>query len=538
MPKILNPRLYNSIYRVAAPIFTNLPDASKGYETVLRSGEMTYRYVGYRSGRPQMEDSGRKIWSPITWDTTNRWTGNDGNGHGEQGLYLSGDAPGGANTSFPELEHYQDASVPPNEKVSYFEYVPGGSPVWKVGKASELRSMFMFTVNQDLKGIDISYNDDPNNPINLVFEEAVATDPDSIPPGETARSLYMSPTDASFTRALGNAALSTGLYEFLKATSVRDGASVNYVVGAVTGETVASLTPEGRSTFFIDGLTRTSTGVFTIDDLAYNNLFDTDGGGGVIPTREELFPDYEPFLQAAQGVNDAVQWTYAETEVTSFINEQVSKALQGMDDPFSKTVDQIVAEIANPALDGAVRIMLTDYVVASGPLYDDFDQLTDTLSPEGVRSLLSAEVVNPVFNQMTDTSGGASYIELCVRQAVLAEQSHYLDQHASEIEAQIAKADAVSTETSQELEAQQAALDEVNRQLENEPDNAQLLDQQAQLEKEIKELDAAQEKSEQDKAEAEEEKQKSEAESKANQEDTEKTNEAVDAAGQEIFHGV
>jgi hypothetical protein len=535
MPVIRFSQIYSVVFSTAQKFFAQMPASAKPFEMELHDGMSLYRYVGYRSGRPQVSEAGKKLWTPLDKDVTNRWTGLGSDGGGAQGLYLSGEAPGGNNTTFAELIHYQDPSVPPNQKVSYFEYKPGVTPTWVSALASELRSMFMFTLDGSLKGLDLRYTADPNAIVNQIFEQALNQSPEIFMPGMSAESLYFAPGDASFTRAVGNAALGKG-YEFVQTTSVRDRGSISIVIGGSPASAFDMLHPEGRATFFLDGIARTSRGVFTIDDMVYNDRYDTTGNG-VLPSGSDLNVDFESFRDAARAIENIIPWNLAQEEVESFVNERVQEKLNVMDDPMSQSIDALVAEIATPALNLAIQTMLTDYVVACGPLWEDYDNLVADIGAEGTRSLLGDQIAQPKTQQMTNTSAGPSYVDYCVRSAVLAQQAVYLSNNASDIQRELAQSDAVLSQTSAEIAAQTEALAEVEAQLEQNPEDPTLQQQQADLQKQIEMLNEAQKQAEQDKSDAEARERSNQSESTVNQEDSEATSEAQEQAGEAIFHG-
>lgn len=288
MPTAQNEELYNAIIEVALERFA-VPENLEPYRITRTRGTSLYRYVGYRNTAPQIEAAGRTIWTNLANDTNNRWTGRSPNEdvvEGSQGLYLSGEYLD-IEQPFPELDHYMDRQTDPNDPVLYYRYQQGAEPELVLGTVGELRSMFLFTTNEELEGINLSLNEGGEHELlQGIFDTARERYPDAFQEDDTLEALYRSGDDASFCRAIGNAVLEKTDAHFFQTTSVRDGQSSNIIMRSEQGTPVEALIPQGRSSFFLNEGGNVE-GVFTILDLQYNAVFEQDGMG-VLPAREEI----------------------------------------------------------------------------------------------------------------------------------------------------------------------------------------------------------------------------------------------------------
>lgn len=300
MPQVQRPELYNAIIEVARAQFAHTENLEP-YLTTYNTGSPLYRYVSYRNAEPQIEAAGRTIWTPLANDTDNRWTGR-GPGEpaeGHQGLYLSGEYLDKAQP-FPELEHYINQGAPLTEPVFYYRYTPGQAPELILGTVGELRSMFLFTAQEGLHGINLSLNAEGEHPLlEEIFDTAKERYPEAFRADDTLATLYHSSDDASFCRAIGNAVLETTRVDFFQTVSVRDGVSSNVILRGQQGTPAAMLTPQGRASFLL-GPQHSVEGVFTVLDLQYNVLFEQDGLE-VLPPRQELEANLKAIAEQMTG---------------------------------------------------------------------------------------------------------------------------------------------------------------------------------------------------------------------------------------------
>jgi len=287
MPEITNDALYDLVNRHAKDRFEagNLED----YEINRATGEPLYRYVGYRHNMPQAADAGRTIFRPLNDDTTNRWTGRGiADGTGRQGLYLSGEFISEGHP-FPELEHYQQGEEP-DKRIVYYDYNPHEegeiaiAPKAQMEQAGNLRSMFLFSADAPMSGIDLKLyaGEDINPLIQEIYDAAFAENPDLFE-GTTLEALYTHGEDASFCRAIGNACLEKTDKAYFETTSVRDEQSTNVILRGDQGAPLDVLKPEGRATFFTNEGGEVGKSVFTISDMLYNVTFDAGDFGDHIP---------------------------------------------------------------------------------------------------------------------------------------------------------------------------------------------------------------------------------------------------------------
>lgn len=324
----MNPRLYDAVFTAAVKRFagpSTLPRVR------LTQGTALYRYTRYVRAMGDPADA-RKIWSSLGNDTGNRWTGKatGGASRGSQGLYLSAEFLDIAKP-FPELEHYMGKEPEPKRDVLYYEYAPKQPPRLVPAKVEALRSMFLFSLTEESQGLDLTLVEG-HNPLLAEILDAARTDaPDAFDAGATLTALHDHPDDASFCRAIGNAAFESTEARFIQVTSVRDGKSTNVVWKGQGGQTVDVLKPEGRCTFFMDPQGRVAKGVYTLLDLQYNALFD-ETGMDVIPPREVVKTELADI--AGQVVDAAVERFDEQLGTTppSDQTENVAEQLSGISD--------------------------------------------------------------------------------------------------------------------------------------------------------------------------------------------------------------
>ncbi|MFD0396552.1 hypothetical protein ACFV84_30475 [Kitasatospora sp. NPDC059811] len=511
MPKLLRPDLYQSVYEAAHAFLQTEDDLVAQCRVAMETGDPLYRYVGYRNFLGQKEQAGRTVWLDLGKDLANRWTGSDLDEGGRQGLYLSAERPSEKNTEFPELTHYQDPEVPPEQQVAYFEYEKGAEPDWVTAKVSELRTMFLFTLDlssssKELKGLDLTYP--KSEPLlEKILGTARKANPQAFHADDTVEKLYMHPDDASFTRAVGNAALESGS-EFFRATSVRDGSSVNVVLSAEPGHPIAVLKPEGRATFFVKS--GKSTGVVTIDDMVYNNEFDVDGPGGI--PKDIVSADLEPFRERAERMGARLDWSLAEKSVDHAVSTEVRRALKGDPALYTMPAADAVRSVLEAGLSGRMIDALGPYALAATATDQEYPDLAQALGAEGVDTLMRTYAVEPKITQ-----GG--YIEAAVRAELLKERTHYFTQKSADIQKEIANAQKETQKTAEELEAQQSELQKTEDKLSRNPDDADLKKAKERLQKEVDELKNRQEEQEKEDGRKEEEKNDADRESTDNGKD-------------------
>jgi len=488
LPKILRPNTYGAINATAKKIFSQRSVLDK-YAVRMKRGDPLYRYVGYRNLMGQQERSGRTIWARLEDDTNNRWTGLAADGKtGTQGLYLSQEFPGSLDTRFSELEHYQDSTLPPNQEVAYFEYAPGKEPAWTRAKASELRSMFLFTLSEVPSGVNFQFDSSPASLLSIVLEQARRDFPTAFTTVDTPDELYFSANDATFNRAVGNALFETTDYQFFQATSVRDSQAINLVLRATQGTPIEILKPQGRATFLIDAQARQTKAVYTIDDLIYNREFE-ETGLGIIAPRKELVTDLSVFEGPADGMSKDFDWEFATRNIDTAISAIGSEALDKMIDPFDKDIETLIAELSTPKLKESLYKVLKDFALASAAASTDYLTLYDTIGREGIQSLFDNLVVEARYNRLMTGSGGSlSYLDIALKSVLLEKKFHWLAQNSSDIQSRLTDTVSKLSETKEEIAARQAALSEVGKQLSTDPENTALQKQQSGLQDEVDEL--------------------------------------------------
>ncbi|MBH5316286.1 hypothetical protein I6N90_00500 [Paenibacillus sp. GSMTC-2017] len=477
MPKVRRKKVYDAVYNASKRYFSKTdPHLLNRYRKKLDARTAMLRYVTYYNFQPQFEQSGRTIWTQPQNDIDNRWTGVGGDEQiGKQGLYLSLEEEGSHHTNFPEIEHYQDPTLPANQEISYFEYEAGRTEAkWQKSKVSELRTMFLFESNKELNGFDFTYNQEPDHMFTEIFEEARKESPDDFLPDETVESLYFHPEDASFNRAIGNAALEVEGIDFFTATSVRDQKSINLILGGNHGSPINTLEPRGRNTFLIDGITKKSRSVYTVDDLIYNDTFD-EAGVEAPMTVEELERNWSHLEEYAKKIDADLDWETASIKIDAGIHQYVVEALQQINDPFSLDMDKLTEQLASNELLTAVEKSLSDFVVTSAATSSEsFVPLYKEIGLEGVRSVLNKEIVEPQYEKLVAKDGSHSYISLAVRSELADRKSHFLEQNASDIQKRLSEANTTVNETSTELTTKQESLNQLQEELERKPEDTDL----------------------------------------------------------------
>lgn len=516
MPRILRPLLYTAIFSTAKTVFAS-PAKLSPYVITKSQGDPLYRYVNYRNFQPQQAQDALMIWTQLPTDINNRWTGMGSDGSGWQGLYTSGES---VNTEkpFPELEHYQDLSVDPNQEIAYFKYAPKTDPSWTKAKASELRSMFLFTANMPLKGVDLSLmiaqSGQPpvEHPLlKEILETAKSNNPGAFIAADTLQTIYSHPDDASFTRAVGNGfyAATGDQYDFFQTTSVRNQLSTNVILRGETGKPIGSLEPEGRATFYLDDGGK-CTGVFTIPDMLYNAELEKTGLGQ-LPTQSTFVQNEAPFKTTIEGIEkDDIDWDLAANNIDNLISKGVSDVLSKTNNPFANSsIDDLVGQMSTQTLKDKLRQQLSDFVLSEASTSQGYSDLFNQIGIDGIQSLISDIIVEPRYDTLVNATD--SYLDAAVKKTLLENKSHWLSQNQSQIQQDLAKANTTVTDTSTELESKQTSLKEIEQQLQQQPDNPTLKQQQGEFNQEIAALVDKQQKAEAEQANLKEEKRKNDA---------------------------
>jgi hypothetical protein len=488
MPAVLKPRKYFALRKSAEQFFTQRSQLFTDSIRILHPGTPYYRYTGYRSFLPQQESSGRTIWTPLLKDLSNRWSGAGPDRNGVSALYMSMDGIGSADTRFPELEHYQDSSLPPTQEVAYFEYQRGAEPRWVKAKAGELRSMFLYTSLAPLKGISLEHKKGEEGIFGKILADARSMDPGAFSAGDTVEKLYYDPDDASFCRAIGNTALSQQDVDFIMTTSVRDGASVNIALKGGPGTALTTLKGQGRSTFFIDSVKKTTKGVYTMDDLLYNNTFD-ETGAGVIPSREDFSAEIRQIADIGRTISDGIDWSMCRRNIDSVINNFIGSQLGYLTDPFRISLDELAKNMTHSSLTDQVGTTLSNYIGGSAPAaFPEYPDLYARIGSEGIHSLLLAEIIQPRLKDLLPSGNTDNYISLSVKANLAERKIHWLDQQGSSIQEQLAAATTAIGQTSDEIDAKNAELENIRIRLQEDPGNTDLKNSEAALQKQLDDL--------------------------------------------------
>lgn len=492
MPTIENPKLYNAIKKSAQYVFNTINIENN--LTNIIAGTALYRYTGYRNYTPQQEKAGRTIWQTLENDTHNRWTGaGTAQGEGHQGLYLSLEYLGSNDTSFAELEHYQDHNAPKAQTINYFVYSSDNNKKnsedlpWESAPASELRSMFLFTSAHETSGLNLEFNEDSTKDggiLNLIYKQAKEEHPEIIG-NKTLQELYYDSNDASFTRAVGNAAFETGEIEFLKVSSVRDksGQGINIVMAGKSKEPLDILIPQGRATFYIDPNNKTTSSVYTMADLQYNYAYEKENFKALAPA-SELDAAFTFWRDKAKAMSNSVNWSFAEYTIKSKIDQVVSEQLSLIDNHFQLSLSDLESRVYVPA-QHAFQDTLENFVKQSATLSNDYQDVISTIGEQPLDNLLNEEIIYPRYQQATSDSSNNSYLRTTINTILSDKKLHYLSQNATELQKKdldLQKA----LQTSEKAIAQKTdQLDKIDEELSSKPQDTNLKEQKAQLRKDI-----------------------------------------------------
>lgn len=276
MPTLENSEAYSKVYEKCKEIFH---DYYPKMESIAEN-TVLYRYAEYRDSKPQKADALQTIWTPEDQDKTNRWTGAAPTEYGyapKQGLYFTLDTSGPAEIDFSELRHYiQPTSETAETKFTYYSYEKGRDPQILQTTTKKLDTSFMFLLKKDIKGYDLTMNND------AFFTALFESVRNFLKTASSWKDAYNSPNDASFCRAIGNYILDATNADYFIATSVRstlngrDIPDKNIILKPDSTEnghpTVKYLEPCGRISWFFD--TKHSEGkaigVYSAEDLKYN----------------------------------------------------------------------------------------------------------------------------------------------------------------------------------------------------------------------------------------------------------------------------
>lgn len=494
MPRIIYPKIYSATFDASNAIMRDQVGRQwlNQFRLKLDTGFPLYRYVGYRDFRGQQERASRTIWGNLNDDLSNRWSGMGSDvSLSARALYMSADGPDPAkDTRFPELDYYQDSTLPPTQEVSYFKYETNKEPVWQKVQAGSLRSMFLFFTNRGLNGLNLQYSV-AKTLFDQILVEARKRDPAAFPKDATAKSLLMASDDASFSRAIGNVVLLQPDIDFFHATSVRDGESINVIVKGKSGETLAMLDPAGRATVMVNDEGRKGIGVYTIDDLIYNRDLERDTGGIIAP-KKDLVGELQQFEKRVSKMDSGFSWNFAGDAIESTVAGEVKHELSLQENPYDTRVDQLVTSLNIEALRGRVKAQLENFVTASAHAATrDYHALLQSVGQEGLNSLLNSKVVDPRYSKIITANGtDPSYLTTIIEKTVLESKAHYLNQEASNIQSKLASATQISQKTSAELDSRRHDLQQVESELAKQPNDQPLKDQRKQIEKWIAEIEA------------------------------------------------
>ena len=333
MPTLKNDALYRATYEAAMDTIRLGALYGTPAKTIdLAAGQMIYRFSSSKFSDGTYEGS-LKLYKTVEKDVGNRWSGLAPGGapSGVLGQYFTLEADKEANTLFSELFHYMPSEKEvPDKPVKHFQFAleeandgtrarsnavtdpapasgvtdlaPAPGSHWQM--AEQLNFMFAFTMSEKKTLLDVQLPttpDDDNFLVTKIFNLAKGRS-EALFAGTDCMLLYTDKEDASFCRAIGNAALEQTAYNGILVTSARDTRSTSVVFKGRKDDDrqYDFLKFLGRSSFFIEK----SGGKFTkagesIADMEYNDDFHA----GRNPIEEKKARDAKELAAGATIVN-------------------------------------------------------------------------------------------------------------------------------------------------------------------------------------------------------------------------------------------
>lgn len=271
MPYLDQPELYSAAYD--ATVEALKAPLTQKQKKDYRVGDHMYRYSSakYSNG----EEAGvRKIWTELSKDVGNRWTGSDLKSGGVTGLYLALGQEGDKDTIFSELYHYQaQESDSAMNGIEYLVFNVLKPQIRVTADAKALHYMFNFSICAPVTGIDLQLY--PESSADSFVSKVYKIMTDKVPKfrGQSLESLYMANQDASFCRGIGNACLSNSQIDSITVTSARNRENANVIIrgtGGPDSSPLPMLKAAGRSSFYLDEQGARAA-VETLSDQAYND---------------------------------------------------------------------------------------------------------------------------------------------------------------------------------------------------------------------------------------------------------------------------
>ena len=271
LPYLMDAELYAAAY--GATVEALKAPITQQQKNDFRVGDHMYRYSSakYSNG----DEAGvRKIWSELSKDVGNRWTGSDLKSGGVTGLYLALGQEGDKDTIFSELYHYQaqetDSGMTGIEYLVFHVLKP---QIRVAADAKALHYMFNFSICAPVTGIDLRLyaESSADSFVSKVYKLMNEKFPKFR--GQSLESLYMANQDASFCRGIGNACLSSGQFHSITVTSARNRENANVIIrgdGGKDSPPLPMLKAAGRSSFYLDEQGARAA-VETLADQAYND---------------------------------------------------------------------------------------------------------------------------------------------------------------------------------------------------------------------------------------------------------------------------
>ncbi len=197
-------------------------------------------------------------------------------------------------------------------------------------------------------------------------------------------------------------------------------------------------------------------------------------------------PDFnslqDDYRDQVKRLSNDLPWHFCQDEIDRHNGTYTQDEMLQMDDPLAKETQEIVYELNSFDLNISNRNVIDNFSLSS------FAGELPELDQKKKEALIGTEITKPMFEKVSDTESGSSYIEDSLRSAVVKQQQHYLEQHAGTIQQKIWESSDTLEKTSTEISAKKETLAEVEKSLEEHPEDPDLQRQKEQLDKEIDDL--------------------------------------------------
>jgi hypothetical protein len=532
MPRLKDGIRFRAYYNAAVAVIRRT--GLEPYTTQLNEGQALYRYTGFWENKSTAPRDIVTVKLPPQLDKGNRWTGVDEKDNdGTQGVYFSSEAEGHLDTNFPEYQRYQNPAGKTIVKICVLIHNPGEKPRWQTLNANDAKSMALITVSDQKTLLNLTHDNNPSNINNkknkenihhLIFEEAKKQNPEVFKPDETIDEVYNDYEIADYNRAIAKAVFDETPVDGILVTSVQDVESSNVVIKSEYNTPIDRLKVQGIMTWYRNNETGEYTKSYTVNDLSINKKIGTTEYEGNMD-KEEMDENWSDLAESAQQIGEYLDrgnvWVNACKDIDKRIHSEVTKRLEAMEDPFTQDMDQVEEQLLNNDFLESVQKEISDFVIQSAMVNKSvFNSLFKEIHLDGVTSLLDEEIVEPQFKKLDTLDASQNYIRMRVREELVANKAHWLEENASTIQQKLTQANTTITETSEELQTKRSSLNELNETLTKEPEDdmdknymqlkMNLQSEIMELERKVEEAHSERENAERELEEKEREKQENE----------------------------